>query len=62
MADGEKNAGAPPAAAGRESGICGVQAKLDLLERMFAGRRDDPPMRELYRLAVKCAREKWINA
>ncbi len=39
-----------------------AQGDLMRLARMFVAYRDDPVMRELCRLAVKCAQEQWIKA
>ena len=38
-----------------------VQRELLLIARMFVEYRDDPIMRELCRLAVKCSQEKLIK-
>ncbi len=40
----------------------GTQDELMRLARMFVAYRDDPIMRELCRLAVKCAQEQWIKS
>lgn len=39
-----------------------VQARLVRIAHMFAEHRDDPLMRELCRLAIKCAQERLIRA
>lgn len=38
-----------------------VQRELLVIARMFVEYRDDPIMRELCRLAVKCAQERLIK-
>ncbi len=38
-----------------------IQGELARIAHMFAPHRDDPVMRELCRLAVKCAQERRIR-
>ncbi len=46
-----------------ETAAAGTRAPDELMRiaHMFVGYRDDPVMRELCRLAVKCAQEQWIK-
>ena len=39
-----------------------VDERLMRVGRMFGPHRDDPDMRELCRLAIKCVQEGWIDA
>ena len=55
----ERKMNAPPVAADEERE---TQERLLRIAHMFSEHREDELMRELCRLAIKCAQERWTNA